>query len=205
MKCVGSTDACLCQSPAHIVHSWPPNPCDLKQRCWLQSKNLSTVIKESYPLLAIRRHGLKIAPAWKNTLFRRSTCIPYSARAPQICPPFISPQDYDYSPISKSCQAIPDGFFIWSSRQKEASSQQKSYFHEQSLSDALRGTFSFNCGFLAAVKKTQNKCIYKRWGSVNFLYLQQNLRRSLFLSHQGIHFSSPSIAVVHEALSSNEY
>lgn len=97
MKCAGSTDACLCQSPAHIVHSWPLIHVIWNRGADSSQKAPSTVRKESYPLLAIRRHGLKIAPLWKNTLSPPSKCISYSVCAPQICLSFISPQDYDYS------------------------------------------------------------------------------------------------------------
>lgn len=88
------------------------DPCDLKERCWLQlkntKKNQSTFRKESYPLLTIRRHGLKIDPLWRNTLSRLSKSHPVCA--PQICPLLLAQQDYDYSPITGPCQPSLNGF-----------------------------------------------------------------------------------------------
>lgn len=218
MKCVGRANTCLCQIPAHIVPSWPlihviwnrGADSSQKKNPWASSLKKRKK-KEATPLLTIRCHGLKIAPLWKNTLSRRSERISYSACAPQIGPPFISPKDYDYSPISTSCQPGPDGFSMWSSRQKQGSPQlvaNTCWNHVSMCSRSViilsPGTFSFHCGFLATI--TKNKCDASLKGErpVNFLYLQQNLRQSLFVSHLGIRFTEHRVCLHGPALNKDE-
>lgn len=87
------------------------NPCDLKQRCWLESKSQSTVRKKknATPCLPVdvmdKNSSVKEHALWSDQMhFTSSLC---SSNLP---PTFISHQDYDYSPVLKSCQPSLDGF-----------------------------------------------------------------------------------------------
>lgn len=127
-------------------------------------------------------------------------------------PSFISPKDYDYSPVSESCQTSPGRFFFHVILQAETKRSTVPRKHLQKTcrlcGSLLPSQEHFSLFSLWVLSPNNNKkemwCSSKRWGPVNFLYLQQNQRRSLFVSHLGIQFTEHSICLYSPALNKYE-
>lgn len=147
-------------------------------------KKQSTVIKESYPLLTTRRHGLKIASLWKNTLSRPPNAFHIQSVLLKFVPFLLALRIMITLQFRNCANPTQTVFHLILKAETSLSTvsclnPNKSYFHVEPLSNALLGTtFSLNSGFLATVTKTKMRPCE--------ISLQQNLRQSLFVLHQGI-------------------
>lgn len=119
-------------------------------------------------------------------------------------PSFISPKDYDYSPVSQSRQPGPDRFFVFFSTPSSGQTQSSPQFAANTCRKhgGLRGSllpsqehFSFfHCGFSAPTTTTTKKdCDVALKGEAPWISsTYSRIKDDRYLCHMGIPFTEHS-------------
>lgn len=146
-------------------------------------------------------------------LSHHSKCISYSVCAPQIGPPLLLAQRIMIALQfqDRAKPALVVFFHVILQAETKLSTVPCKHLQKTCLlcDSLLPSQEHFSLFPLWVLSNTNNNkeemwCSSKRWGPVNFLYLQQNQRRSLFVSHLGIQSTEHSICLHSHALSKYE-